>query len=224
LSEVPQALRREYRAQVAALEDRILETGNRILEMLDVAMDALVAGEGAQAAAVTRADALVDQAHDRMRQDIFLVMAMQAPVAGELRLLNAFLHINMHLGRMGDLCVNIARSADLVGGLAGDEALTAQLREMGRHARTLIQRSLDALARRDADAARDLAALDDPLDRLNRGLFRRLVDLAAGDETRLDWAMRMVLVSRYLERLGDHAVDIGENMIFAVTGETGGVS
>ncbi len=212
-------LRREYRGRLSQLEDRLLEMGNRVLEMVSEAMSALADGDVQRGAAVIRADDRLDLLYSAMQEEIFTTMALQAPVASELRLLGALLHANIHLERMGDLCVNIGKFVQLTQDLPADPELMAQLQEMGHHARRVIARSLEAFARRDVDMVMELPGLDDPLNRLNKGLFRRLVQLAAADETRLDWAMRMVLVARYLERLGDHAVDIGEQAIFAVTGE-----
>lgn len=212
-------LRREYRGRLSQLEDRLLEMGNRVLDMVSEAMSALADGDVQRGAAVIRADDRLDRMYAAMQEEIFTTMALQAPVASELRLLGALLHANIHLERMGDLCVNIGKFVRLTEDLPTDPELMAQLLDMGQHARRVIARSLEAFARRDVDMVMELPELDDPLDRLNKGLFRRLVQLAAADETRLDWAMRMVLVARYLERLGDHAVDIGEQAIFAVTGE-----
>ncbi len=211
---------REYRGQLSELEDRLLEMGSRVLDMVSAAMSALEERDTERAAAVIRADDRLDRLYGMLQSEVFTTMALQAPVASELRLLGALLHANIHLERMGDLCVNIAKFVQLIGDLPADAQLMAQLQEMGQHARRVIARSLEAFAHRDVDTAMQLPELDDPLDRLNKGLFRRLVKLAAADETRLDWAMRMVLVARYLERLGDHAVDIGEQVVFAVTGET----
>ncbi|HUH08585.1 MAG TPA: phosphate signaling complex protein PhoU [Egibacteraceae bacterium] len=213
-------LRREHRDRLADLEDRLLTMGNQVLDMIDEAMAALGAHDQDRAAAVIRSDDRLDQQYQEVQESVFTVLALQSPVASELRLLTAMLHINIHLERMGDLCVNIGKFTQLVENLLDDADLMAQLQEMGRHAHRTITRSMEAFARRDVVIARQLPELDDPLDRLNKGLFLRLVKLAASDEERLDWAMRMVLVARYLERLGDHAVDIGEQVIFAVTAET----
>jgi phosphate transport system protein len=140
-------------------------------------------------------------------------------VARELRLLQAFVHINVHLERMGDQCVNLAKMVALTGRLEQDPELQAQVEEMGSHARRVASACIHALRSRDVDLAQSLPELDEPVDRLNKGLFKRLAQLAAADDSHLDWAMRMVLVTRYLERLADHAVDVGEYVIFAETGE-----
>lgn len=212
-------LRREYREGLSEIEDTILAMGSRVIEMLAEAMEALGAHDQQRAEAVIRADDLLDEQYEQVHENILTMLALQAPVATELRLLSAFLHSNIHLERMGDLAVNIAKIVTLVDPEAGDPDLMAQVQDMAQHARRVINRSLEALAKRDMDLVATLPALDDPIDRLNRGLFKRLVKLAIVEESKLDWAMRMVLVSRYLERLGDHAVDIGEQVHFVVTGQ-----
>ena len=212
-------LRREYREGLSGIEDAILAMGSRVIEMLGEAMEALALHDEERAAAVIRADDLLDEQYEEVHENILTLLALQAPVATELRLLSAFLHSNIHLERMGDLAVNIAKIVTLVDAEAGDPELMAQVQDMAQHARRVINRALEALAKRDMDLVATLPELDDPIDRLNRGLFKRMVKLAIAEESKLDWAMRMVLVSRYLERMGDHAVDIGEQVHFVVTGE-----
>ena len=212
-------LRREYREGLSGLEDRILGMGARVLQMLSESMEALAAHDLDRARAVIRADDLLDAQYEDVHEMILTILALQAPVATELRLLSAFLHCNIHLERMGDLCVNIAKIVVLVDPDAEDPELMAQVQEMAQHARKVINRALEALAKRDLDIVKTLPGLDDPIDLINRGLFKRMVRLAIQEESRLDWAMRMVLVSRYLERMGDHAVDIGEQVYFVVTGD-----
>lgn len=212
-------LRREHQHQLSALEDKVLGMGSRILDQLDEAIRALGDRDVERAEAVIRADDHIDRTYQEVEKALFDTIALQAPVAGDLRLVSALIHTNLHLERMGDLCVNVAKLTRLMVDYPADEELMAQVREMAVHAKGLLQRCLDAFAARDLELVRTLPGLDDPLDRLNKGLFRRLVDLAARDETRLDWAMRMVLVARYMERIGDHSVDIGEQLAFLITGE-----
>ena len=212
-------LRREYREGLSGLEDRILSMGSRVAEMLTEAMQALASHDEERAAVVIRADDLLDEQYEDVHETILTLLALQAPVARDLRLLSAFLHCNIHLERMGDLCVNIAKIVSLVNPDTEDPELMAQIQEMAQHARRVLDRALEAVAKRDVDLVLTLPALDEPIDKLNRGLFKRMVQKAIVDEDKLDWAMRMVLVSRYLERMGDHGVDIGEQVYFVVTGD-----
>ena len=212
-------LRREYREGMSGLEDRILSMGGRVVEMLTESMEALADHDVDRAAVVIRADDLLDEQYEDVHDTILTLLALQAPVATQLRLLSAFIHCNIHLERMGDLAVNIAKIVSLVESDSEDPELMAQVQDMAQHARRVIDRALEALAKRDLDIVAELPGMDDPIDKLNRGLFKRMVRLVIVEESKLDWAMRMVLVSRYLERMGDHAVDIGEQVHFIVTGD-----
>lgn len=214
---MPVQMRREFYENLAAIEDALLTMGDQVLEMASEAMQALGDHDLARAGAVIRADDRVDELSWAVESDIFTLLALQSPVAGELRLLQAFVHSNIHLERMGDQCVNIAKFVALTETLHDDPELMAQLQEMGGHARRVVSTALEALRARDVALAERLPEFDEPVDRLNKGLFKRLAKLAT-DDAMLDWAMRMVLVARYLERLADHAVDVGEQVIFAETG------
>ena len=216
---MPVQMRRDFYEKLAAIEDTLLTMGDDVLEMASEAMAALADRDIPRAEAVIRADDRVDAKSNEVEQEIFTLLALQSPVAGELRLLQAFVHTNVHLERMGDQCVNIAKFVALTESMHDDPELSDQLQEMGGHARRVVSQTLAALRGRDVALARQLPEFDEPVDRLNKGLFKRLAQIAASDETKLDWAMRMVLVSRYLERLADHAVDVGEQVIFAETGE-----
>jgi phosphate transport system protein len=142
----------------------------------------------------------------------------RTPVASDLRLLTALLHINLHLERIADQAVNMAKITKLADGLPPNPTVLQHLEEMGALALGMVGAAMAALARRDLELARSLPELDDPIDRLNRGMLRQV--LAASDDKRmLEWGIRMYVVSRQIERIGDNAVDIGEQVAFLVTGE-----
>ncbi|MGH2673774.1 MAG: phosphate signaling complex protein PhoU, partial [Actinomycetota bacterium] len=146
------------------------------------------------------------------------LLALQTPVASDLRLLSALVHINLHLERVGDMAVNVAKIAELTRALPANQTIVTQLQEMADVVRPMIRTALDSFARRDLDLARSLPAMDDPVDRLNRNMYRE-VAACASDSEMLEWAIRMMVVSRQLERVGDHAVDIAEQVAFLLTGE-----
>jgi phosphate transport system protein len=146
------------------------------------------------------------------------LMALQTPVATDLRLMSAILHINFHLERVGDIAVNIAKIARLTSSLPANQTIVSHLREMSDVVRPMIRTTMDAFIRRDLERARALPEMDDPVDRLNRGMYREVVGCASDPEM-LEWAIRMMVVSRQLERVGDHAVDVAEQVAFLLTGE-----
>jgi phosphate transport system protein len=139
-------------------------------------------------------------------------------VAKDLRLVAGVLHINSHIERMGDLCVNMAKFVRIVRDYPPVPEIQTTLLEMGSVAQKMVTAAMTCFARRDVELAERLPILDQPLDRLNAQIFNQ-IERAAEDDSTLEWASRIILVARYLERLGDHSVDIGEQVVFIVTGE-----
>jgi phosphate transport system protein len=160
----------------------------------------------------------VDRTFFGIQQGIHELLARQTPVAGDLRLVLAMLHDNLHLERMADYCVTIAKLTKLSHGLGHDASLLEGLDEMGERAEEMTRVALDSFAGRDLAGAERLVELDELIDRANRRVVDRLLRLG-GDESTLEWGFRILLISRCLERIGDHAVDIGEQTAYLVTGE-----
>jgi phosphate transport system protein len=146
------------------------------------------------------------------------LLARQTPVASDLRLVLALLHSNLHLERMGDYCVTISKLTKLVADVEPAPELLDAFEEMGQRAEHMIHVALDSFQRRDLAAATSLMDLDELIDRANRRFVEHVLALGS-DPERLEWGLRMITVSRCLERIGDHAVDIGEQVAFLVTGE-----
>jgi phosphate transport system protein len=163
-------------------------------------------------------DDRVDGRYLEVHQGILSLLALQAPVAGDLRLVAALLHLIKHIERMGDQCVNIAKMIPLSGyePPVRPEMLEA-LAKMGAYARSEVAQSKAAFAARDVELAEDLVRQDREINRLNREIFRTAIEIGDDVDTR-EWAMHMTLVARALERIGDNAVDIGEQVAFVVTG------
>jgi phosphate transport system protein len=153
-----------------------------------------------------------------VHQGILSLLALQAPVAGDLRLVAALLHTIKHIERMGDQCVNIAKLIPITGWEPPvDEELLGVVLRMGRQARSEVVQCKRAFAERDVALAEDLVRQDREINRDNRAVFRRAIDIGDDPDTR-EWAMTMVMVARAFERVGDNAVDIGEQVAFVVSG------
>lgn len=208
-------LRKAYRSELAALEDVLLRAGSRTSDLLEAAVAGL--RDGRPADAVRAGQRAIDDELGRLRERGLLVLVRQAPVASELRLVHALLTAAQHVERMAGLALKVAITAEQVDHTERDEEVVTQLEEMARRARHTAALGLEALARRDAAAGRELHELDDPLDRLQDGVFALL--LTRGGE-RLGWALRMTIVARCLERYGDHAVDLGEQATLVVPDRT----
>jgi len=213
-------VREEFERGLDELEAAITEMGERADAMLEGAMRAFAARDADAAAAVIAADADVDRLYEDVQQGIVRTIALQAPVARDLRVATSMIHASLHLERMADYACSVARAVQRVGSLDADPAVSAQLGEMAGHALEVGRAAMRAFAQRDEALAREVPRLDDLVDRMDLGIFRRLVALAAADESLLPWAAQMIGVARQIERYADHGVDIAEQVVFVVTGRT----
>jgi phosphate transport system protein len=200
------------------LEAALQEEGELVLRSLRSALNALKTQDIELADEVIGFDDEVDARYFAIEEGIQSLLALQNPVAGDLRLVLAVLHDNLHLERMADYCVTIAKLTKLVEGIAHDVELLEGFEEMGSRAEEMIRIALDSFAQRDADKAESLVHLDELIDRANRRVVGHVLEFGSDPERR-EWGMRMIIVSRCLERIGDHAVDIGEQTAYLVTGE-----
>ena len=200
------------------LESTLQEEGELVTRALRSSLNALERGDVELADEVIAFDDEVDSCYLAIERGILSVLARQTPVAVDLRLVLAVLHVNLHLERMADYCVTIAKMTKLVEGLRPDEALFEAFDEMGRRAEEMIAVGLTSFAARDVTRAETLVDLDELIDRANRQAVQHVLGLGSDPESH-EWGLRMLLVSRCLERIGDHAVDIGEQTAYLVTGE-----
>jgi phosphate transport system protein len=210
--------RQRFSEELRALEDEVQRTASQAQLLLEQALQALLGGDLAMCDQVVRGDDEVDALYLDVERRILHLFALQTPVATDLRLLTALLHINLHLERVGDQAVNIAKIAKLVDGLPQIPEVLRDLEEMGKLALGMVGTAMDALARRDVNLAQTLPELDDPIDQLNRGMMPKVL-AASGNKQMLEWGVRMYVVARQIERIGDNAVDIGEQVAFLVTGQ-----
>ena len=213
----PQA-RLQFQEALAQLEERALGGIDLVVGQLDRALEAVAHQDVELASFVIADDDRVDGRYLEVHQGILSLLALQAPVAGDLRLVAALLHVIKHVERMGDQCVNIAKLIPLAGHEPPVRAeVVEKLMIMGRFARSEAVQCRQAFAERDVELALDLVRQDQEINRLNREIFQLAIAIGDDPDTR-EWAMHMVLVARALERVGDNAVDIGEQTAFVVTG------
>ena len=213
-------MRDEFHAGIQALRQDLAATAATCDAMLETAVHALVTAGAPGADEVIARDNEVDAAYRAAQERILGLLALQAPVAGDLRILSAMLHVNIHVERLGDYATHVAKMTPVIGDLADHPALAASMVEMGAAACHVSRAALRSFSDADVALAHRLPTLDDRVDASNREIFRRLVELAAADERHLEWATHLIVVARSIERYADHAVDIGEQTLFAVTGET----
>jgi len=213
-------MREELDRAIDELRGMLVDMSERADVMLGKAVAALAEGDRVRAEEVIYADRAVDQRHVEVQHGVLTTVALQAPVGRDLRLLTAFLHSALHLERMADHAVSVARGAIRLLDLPRDESIVELLVEMAEHAREVGRTSLQALLTLDEDLARSVAVADDRVDRLEMRIFEELVRVAGSDAARLPWAAQMIGLSRRTERYADHGVDIAEQAVFAVTGIT----
>jgi phosphate transport system protein len=210
--------RTHFQEELAGLERAALGGLDLVASALDRALETIQNQDIELASMVIADDDRIDGRYLEVHQGILSLLALQAPVAGDLRLVAALLHVIKHVERMGDQCVNMAKLVPLDGHEPPSDARMLDLiQRMGDQARAQVVQCGQAFERRDVDMAQDLVRQDDEIDRLNRDVFHHALEL--GDEAdRREWAMHMMLVGRCIERIGDNAVDIGEQTAFVVTG------
>jgi phosphate transport system protein len=208
----------QYREDLANLEQLGLGGLDMVVTALDRTLEAAQHADIELAELIIADDDRIDGRYLEVHQALITMLATQSPVATDLRLISALLHVMKGIERMGDQCVNIAKMIPLSGNEPPtDEEMLKRIVMMGKQVRTLITQSKRAFENRDVELARDLVRQDDVVDNLNRECFR--IALEIGDDAdQREWAMTMMLAARSLERIGDNAVDIGEQVAYVVTG------
>ena len=213
-----QAQRIHFQEELAALETQALGALDLVVSALDRTLEALAHHDIELASIVVIDDDRIDGRFLEVHQGILSLLALQAPVAGDLRTVAALLHVIKHAERMGDQCVNIAKLLPITGNEPPvDDRILEMVERMGALARSEVSQSKQAFLLRDADLAEDLVRQDEQINQLNKECFRRAVEIGNNSDVR-EWAMTMMLISRAIERIGDNAVDIGEQVAFVVTG------
>jgi phosphate transport system protein len=210
-------VRVNFAEELEIAESGLMAEGRLVLQQLERVLEALERRDHELAASVIKDDDRVDDIYLATETRVLNLLALQSPVAGDLRLVNAILHSNVHIERVGDLCVNIAKFVQNSPPFPSNSPQLTRLQEMGMRAGELLDTALRAFSERDAELAEELPVKDNVLDRLNRGMLEDLKEYA-GDERSFEWAVNFILVARYMERMGDHAVDIGERTSYLVTG------
>jgi phosphate transport system protein len=212
-------VRQTFQEELEQLEASLQEEGDLVLRALRSALNALARGDSELADEVIAFDDEIDRRYFKIEEGVQSLLARQTPVAIDLRLVLAVLRINLHLERMADYCVTVAKLTKLMGELeVSDASILRSLEEMGQRAEQMIRVALDAFANRDVDKAESLVDLDELIDRANRRAVEDVLSLGDSAEER-EYGLRMLVVSRCVERIGDHAVDIGEQVAYLVTGE-----
>lgn len=210
-------MREQFRQELKDINGDVIDIVRVVNSATRDAVTSLITGDVDLADAVIAGDAELDRRCLGIEERALETIATQFPVARDLRLLQSLTFIAMHLERMADLAVNIAKATRRTAGRRGPQTLYDLIQAQGNLVYRVLDATREALENRDLDLARKLPELDEPIDHLYKQFFRELARLS--DEEEIEWASSMVLAARYLERIADNAVDIGERIAYLVTGE-----
>lgn len=210
--------REHFHEQLERVELQLLSMGELASVAVQRSVEALTQHDDEAAENVIRSDDPIDDLYLKIDHDVLEMLALQSPVASQLRLVSTILHSCLHLERIGDQAVNVAKLYLATRDLPPSQTLLQQLDEMGSHVVNMIRTVMEAFRTRDLELCFKLPKLDDPVDRLNRATHLEALKLA-DDPRALDWGLHMNLAARALERVGDNAVDIAEQVGFLITGE-----
>jgi phosphate transport system protein len=215
---MPEGVRVQYQEELERLEASALDGLNLVTAALTRTLEAVEHQDVELAQIVVADDDRIDGRYLEVHQSLITLLATQSPVATDLRLISALLHVLKNIERMGDQCVNVCKMIPLSGNEPpADQEMVGLILTMGKQTRTLITQAKRAFEDRNVEMARDLVRQDDVVDDLNRECFRLALEIG-DDADKREWAMTMLLAARAIERIGDNAVDIGEQVAFVVTG------
>jgi phosphate transport system protein len=210
--------REGFHESLERIELELLSMGELCSTSIQRAVEALIVHDDVGAATVIDDDDQIDELYLRIDREILELLALQSPVAADLRLISAMLHSCLHLERIGDQAVNIAKHYLATKDTPGSDTMRQQIREMGELVVAMLRTAMEAFGKRDLELCLKVPSMDDPVDRLNRTTHLEALKLA-DDPASLDWGLHMNMAARALERAGDNAVDIAEQVGFLVTGE-----
>lgn len=205
------------------LNGEILHMGSLVVEAVDLATQALLSGDRAQANSVIAGDEDINELSLWIEGECLALQAQQQPVAKDLRLLHTCLLVSIHLERIGDLAVNIAKISKRMERQEGVEPFLELLKKMSAQALEVLRQGIKAFADRDAELAGTLAQIDEPIDEMFKDILSRLLHPEVKQATvSSEWATHIALASRYIERIADQVVDMGTRVSFLVTGQLNG--
>lgn len=223
-SEEPIAAPREseqrlaYHRELDELNAGVLRLGALACETIPRGTEVLLGGNLSEAQSVIDADDEIDQLTLELEEKCFSIIALQAPMAGELRRIIAITKLVAEIERSADLMVNVCKASRRMYGAQLSPRIRGVLQAMAKEANKLLRLSLDAFADENVSLASALADIDDELDQLNRDIVEAIFEAHSVKQIDLAAAVQLALIARYYERIGDHAVNIGERVTYMVTG------
>ncbi len=216
--------RKSFHEGLKDLNREILRMGSLVVEAVDLATQAFFGGDRKLANAVIAGDDDINELNLRIEGQCLALQAQQQPVARDLRLLHTCLLMSIHLERVGDLAVNIAKIAKRMERTEAAEPFLELLQKMSSQALEVLRQGIKAFADRDIALAATLESIDEPIDEMYKEILTRLLHPKGEEEAAAstEWATHIALASRYIERIADQVVDMGERIEFLVTGQLDG--
>ncbi len=209
-------MERHFQEELQTLQERLLEMGGLAEDRVRSAVSGLSTADIPRLTTVSIGDEPINELHMEVDRRAFQLLALHQPMAVDLRAIVAALKINTDLERVGDLAVNVAEAARRYLAHPPVKQLI-DIPRMGDIAQTMLRDALDAFVKRDVDLAQHVLDEDDKLDTLKNLIFRELLAFMVRDQTTVEPALDLILISRHLERIGDHATNIAEDVIFMVS-------
>ena len=211
---------RHFHEQLAALKQRLLDMSGRSEELVEMAVDALLTRDKEKADAVIQGDREIDLLEVEVEGLAIELLALQQPMARDLRFLVSTIRVSSDLERVGDHAVNIAQSALRMIAIRSAIVPDPEIEDMARRARRMLSDALDAFVRADGQLGREVCKADDQVDALHDSLFRILLTHMMADARMINPSLELLLVSRNLERVADLATNIGEDAVFLAEGKS----
>ena len=211
-------MQRHFEEDLKNLKEQILAMGSNVELAVETATQALIQRNPQDLKKVHELESKINREHMEVDESCLLLLARQSPLAADLRLVIAVLKISTDLERMGDQAVNIAHNTkDYLENEPIKDLVDIPI--MAAEVRAMVRDSLDSFVRHDGDLAREVLKRDDKVDNLKDKVFQELLEFMSKNPSRVEQALDLILIARNLERLGDHATNIAEDVIFAATGK-----
>lgn len=210
---------RHFHEQLATLKQRLLDMSARAEELVDLSVDALLTHDKEKAEVVIDGDREIDLLENEVEALAVQLLALQQPMARDLRFIISAIKVSSDLERVGDHAVNIAQSALRLISLRSPIILNPEIEDMARRTRRMLSDALDAFIRADGALGREVCKADDAVDALHNSLFRILLTHMMADARTINPSLELLLVSRNLERVADLATNIGEDAVYLAEGK-----
>ncbi|MDZ7696075.1 MAG: phosphate signaling complex protein PhoU [Deltaproteobacteria bacterium] len=211
-------MKRHLQAELERLKKQILTLGTMVEERVKMAIQAFETRDGALAEKIIAIDKEIDEAEVELEEECLKILALHQPVAGDLRFISAVIKINNDLERVGDEAVNIAERVENLAKRPPIE-VPFQYSHMAATSEDMLKKSLDALVNLDTDLAYKVCLMDDDVDDMNREIYDQVKVVIQQKPERVTTLINLLLIARHLERIGDHATNIAEEVIYMAEGE-----